>query len=151
MEQHINERGNVVTSVIVKKTKGKKKVKKPKRKKNPVPNKELYAEIVISKKQGHLTKRAEFLLFLLADGVANKLPYAYIEDKRDCAQMAKIDLFKYWDRFNPEYKNAFAYYTEMAKKGAAKGWNKLYPKKYKGTMSLNSSLNSENSDGIYSV
>ena len=41
--------------------------------------------------------------------------------------------------------NAFAYFTEIAKRGFAKGWNKLHPKKYGGTISMNSG------DGIYSI
>ena len=30
-----------------------------------------------------------------------------------------LDLLKYWRGFNPKYKNAFAYFTEIAKKGLA--------------------------------
>jgi hypothetical protein len=59
-----------------------------------------------------------------------------------------LDLLKYWRGFNPKYKNAFAYFTEIAKKGYAKGWNKLYPKKYDGTVSIDGSMDSE---GIYSI
>lgn len=127
-------------------------VKKTKKKEVPVSNKELYNEIVLSKQKGELTPRAIELLMLLADGVSNKLAYVKPADKQDCASSAKLDLLKYWSGFNPKYKNAFAYYTEIAKKGAAKGWNKLYPKKYHGTISLDSSgYGSENSEGIYTV
>lgn len=126
--------------------------KKTKKKDVPVNNKELYNEIVISKQNGQLTPRAVRMLMLIADGVSNKLPYVKPADKQDCASSAKLDLLKYWSGFNPKYKNAFAYYTEIAKKGAAKGWNKLYPKKYHGTISLDSTgFNNDNSEGIYTV
>jgi len=130
-----------------------KKVPKKRKKKDiPVNNKELYAEIVLSKEQGKLTNRAVTLLMLIADGVSRKLAYVKVADKEDCASSAKLDLLKYWNGFNPKYKNAFAYYTEIAKKGAAKGWNKLYPKKYAGTISLDSTgYGSDSSDGIYSL
>jgi hypothetical protein len=130
-----------------------KKIPKKRKKKDiPVNNKELYGEIVLSKAQGKLTPRALILLMLIADGVSRKLPYIKIADKEDCASSAKLDLLKYWAGFNPIYKNAFAYYTEIAKKGAAKGWNKLYPKKYAGTISLDSTgYGSDSSDGVYSI
>jgi len=46
-------------------------------------------------------------------------------------------------------KNAFAFYTQIAKNAYAKGWNKLHPGKYKGTLSLDGGL--ENQGGIYSI
>lgn len=127
-----------------KKTRGKKDV--------PVNNEELYNEILISKERGELTPRAITLLMILADGVLNKLPYIQQVDKEDCASSAKFDLLKYWNSFNPQYKNAFAYYTEIAKRGAAKGWNKLYPKKYAGTIYIDSVSTDRNAcKGIYSI
>lgn len=126
--------------------------KKERKKEIPVNNKELYNEIIISKQKGELTPKAVQMLMLIADGVLNKLPYVRQDDKKDCASFAKLDLLKYWNSFNPKYKNAFAYYTEIAKRGAAKGWNKIYPKKYHGTISLDSTgFNNDNSEGIYTV
>jgi hypothetical protein len=126
--------------------------KKERKKEIPVNNKELYNEIIISKQKGELTPKAVQMLMLIADGVLNKLLYVRQDDKKDCASFAKLDLLKYWNGFNPKYKNAFAYYTEIAKRGAAKGWNKLYPKKYHGTISLDSTgFNNDNSEGIYTV
>jgi hypothetical protein len=60
---------------------------------------------------------------------------------------------KYWRNFNPKYTNAFAYFTEIAKRGYAKGWNKLHPVKYKGTISLDRTSNGDSEDGggIYSI
>jgi hypothetical protein len=123
----------------------KKSSKKPKEYLN---NKDLYNEIVKSKEQDKLTPDAEKMLILLAERAINKLPYINEDDKYDCLSFGILDLLKYWRGFNPKYTNAFAYFTEMAKKGYAKGWNKLHPKKYKGTVSIEGSADSE---GIYSI
>ena len=68
---------------------------------------------------------------------------------------AVLDLLKYWRGFNPKYKNAFAYFTEISKRGFAKGWNKLYPKKYHGTMSIDGfarhGKSGDTDSGIYSI
>ena len=69
----------------------------------------------------------------------------------DCISFALLDLFKYWDRFNPaKTTNAFSFFTQVAKNGYAKGWNKLHPGKYKGTISLSGS-NDSDSEGVYSI
>ena len=75
------------------------------------------------------------------------------EEKNTTVNMVGGDLLKYWRGFNPKYKNAFAYFTEIAKRGFAKGWNKIYPKKYHGTMSLDgfSTGGGETEGGIYSI
>lgn len=115
----------------------------------PIKNKQLYAELVISKEQDKLTHNAEQMLILLANRASLKLTYKNEQDRQDCISCAHLDLLKYWRNFNPKYPNAFAYFTEISKKGFAKGWNKLYPKKYEGTLSLDGY--SEDSDGIYSI
>ena len=126
-----------------------KKVKvKEKKRKEYLNNKDLYDEIVKSKDLGTLTPTAERMLVLLAERAITKMKYLSIDDKNDCLSFAVLDLLKYWRSFNPKYKNAFAYFTEIAKKGYAKGWNKLYPKKYAGTISINGGIDS---DGIYSL
>lgn len=122
--------------------------------KNYINNTEFFEQIVISKNQDFLTKRAEELLVLLAQQAIRKLPYVNNSDREDCLSFAILDMFKYWRSFNPKYGkgNAFAYYTEMAKKGYAKGWNKLHPKKYAGTISMDSRSHHEDSDeGIYTL
>jgi hypothetical protein len=121
---------------------------KVKKKKDYLNNKDLYDEIVKSKEQDKLTPTAEKMLMLLAERAITKMKYVDQDDKKDCLAFAILDLLKYWRGFNPKYKNAFAYFTEIAKKGYAKGWNKLYPKKYEGTISINGSMDSE---GIYSI
>ena len=118
--------------------------------KHYVTNKTLVPEIIKSKEQGKLTKEAIKMLIMLSERAIRKLQYKNPEDRRDCLAFAQMDLFKYWDRFNPEKSNnAFAYYTQIAKKGYAKGWNKLHPKKYSGTIRM--SGGGEEGTGIYSI
>jgi len=101
------------------------------RKRNYLNNRDLLEQIIISKEQGR------------------KLTYRNPEDRQDCIAYAYMDLYRYWRNFNPEKStNAFAYFTEIAKRGFAKGWNKLHPKKYHGTVSINGSSDSE---GIYTI
>jgi len=113
------------------------------KKKNYLNNKDLYDEIVLSLAANELTRTAEKMLILLATKAQGRLTYVNGADHEDCLSSAYLDLFKYWRGFNPKYKNAFAYYTEIAKKGYAKGWNKLYPKKYKGTISMSGHSDNE--------
>ena len=115
------------------------------RKKNYLNNKDLYAQIVQSKEEDKLTREAEKMLQMLAERAINRLNYVNEEDRKDCLQFALLDLWKYWRNFNPKYPNAFAYFTEIAKRGYAKGWNKIHPNKYKGTLSIDR-INSKDSD-----
>lgn len=119
------------------------------RKKNYLNNKDLLEEIIKSREQDELTPKALKMLMMLADRSSNKLPYRNPNDKEDCIAFAYMDLYRYWRNFNPDKgTNAFAYFTEIAKKGFAKGWNKLHPKKYHGTISIHGH---EDGDGIYSI
>jgi len=104
--------------------------------KNYLNNKDLFNEIVKSKELDKLTPTAEKMFILLAERTINKLTYVSDDDRQDCLQFALLDLLKYWRNFNPKYPNAFAYFTEIAKRGYAKGWNKIHPVKYKNTMSI---------------
>lgn len=106
------------------------------KKKNYLNNKDLFDAIVESKELDKLTPTAEKMLVLLAERAINKLSYVSSDDRDDCLQFALLDLLKYWRNFNPKYPNAFAYFTEIAKRGYAKGWNKIHPLKYKGTLSI---------------
>lgn len=122
------------------------------KKKNYLNNKDLYAEIVLSKELGKLTPTAEKMLVLLAERSIRKMKYVYDEDRKDCLQFALLDLLKYWKNFNPKYTNAFAYFTEIAKRGYAKGWNKIHPVKYKETMSIDrAGSNSDSDGGLFSI
>ena len=116
------------------------------RKKNYLNNRDLYDQIVLSKEADKLTPDAEKMLILLAERAIRKLVYLNEDDRNDCLQFAILDLLKYWRNFNHKYTNAFAYFTEIAKRGYAKGWNKIHPTKYKNTMSMDR-INTKNSDG----
>jgi len=117
--------------------------------KNYLNNKDLLFEICKSKDEGKLTKTAITMLMLLSARAIERLRYRDEEDKKDCLAFARLDLFKYWDRFNPEKSsNAFAYFTQIAKKGYAKGWNKLHPQKYSGTVSIDGG---DDGSQIYSI
>ena len=69
------------------------------RKKNYLNNKDLYAEIVQSKDDDKLTRKAEKMLQMLAERAINKLSYVNEEDRKDCLQFALLDLWKYWSLF----------------------------------------------------
>jgi hypothetical protein len=93
-------------------------------------NKELFIEIVISKAQGKLTNPAKKMLEMLAKKTIKKFRYYNNEDKMDCYQSALLDMFSNWYNFNDEKSdNAFAYFTEIFKRGSAKGLNQIYVKK----------------------
>ena len=119
--------------------------------KNYLNNKDFHAAMSESKELDKLTPTAEKMLILLAEKAINRMSYVNNDDKKDCLQFAMLDLFKYWRGFNPDYPNAFAYFTEIAKRGYAKGWNKMHPQKYKGTISMNSASDSDEHTGIYSI
>ena len=93
-------------------------------------NKELYIEIIVSKAQGRLTRKAEIMLELLAKKTIKKMRYYSNDDKLDCYQTGLLDMFENWYNFNEDKSiNAFAYFTEIFKRGLAKGWNNLHKKK----------------------
>ena len=93
-------------------------------------NKELYFEILVSKSQGKLTKKAEKMLELLGKETIKKMRYWSNDDKLDCYQSGLLDMYQNWYNFNEEKSvNAFAYFTEVFKRGIAKGFNELHKKK----------------------
>ena len=119
--------------------------------KNYLNNKDLHDEMSESKNLDKLTPTAEKMLILLAERAINRMSYVNKDDRDDCLQFAMLDLLKYWRGFNPVYPNAFAYFTEIAKRGYAKGWNKIHPQKYKGTISMSRTSGDDDSGGIYSI
>lgn len=100
------------------------------KKKKYLSNKDLYIEIIVSKAQGRLTPRAATMLMLLGKKLQSKLYYKDSDDKKDCLQEAMLSVFKFWYNFD-ELKgdNAFAYYSEVIKRGLAMGWNKQHKTK----------------------
>jgi hypothetical protein len=102
-----------------------------------VKNKDLLAEIIISKAQNKLTPTAVNMFILIATESNKNLPYKDLMDKEDCISAAIEDLLRYWDRFKPEIStNAFAFYTQIAKHGFAKGWKRLHHPDKGVTLSL---------------
>jgi hypothetical protein len=117
-------------------------------------NKELYIEIVISKAQGRLTRNAEKMLEILAKKTIKKMRYYSNDDKLDCYQSGLLDMYQNWYNFNEDKSiNAFAYFTEIFKRGLAKGWNDLYKKKGDNEHQIKLvSINSANDgNGLHSI
>lgn len=95
-------------------------------------NRDLYIEIVVSKAQGKLTREAKEMIEILGRRTIRKVARRYYsnEDKQDCYQSGLLDMYSNWYSFNEEKSdNAFAYFTEIFKRGTAKGFNELYKKK----------------------
>lgn len=89
-------------------------------------NNELYYEIIVSKGRGRLTNKAKKMLELIASKTIKKMKYYNPDDKFDCHQTGLLDMFDNWQSFNEEKsRNPFAYYTEIFKRGLAKGLNEL--------------------------
>jgi hypothetical protein len=122
---------------------------------NYLHNKDLYIEIVVSKAQGKLTKNAKLMLELLAKKTIKKMRYWSTDDKMDCYQGGLLDMFANWYNFNEEKSdgNAFAYFTEIFKRGLAKSFNELYKKKGDPTHSVKliSLEGSNDGQGLHSI
>ena len=95
-----------------------------------VRNKDLMAAVLESKEKGELTPETIEMFGLMVQGISKKMAYRDPDDKADCMAFAMEDLCKYWNRYNPEKSNnPFAYFTQIAKNGFAKGWKKIHPPK----------------------
>jgi DNA-directed RNA polymerase specialized sigma subunit len=98
-------------------------------------NTNLYAQAVLSKDLGVPTDELIKMWILLVARILWKLRYRDEMDREDCSQSALEDLLRYWHNFNPDkYHNAFAYFSTIAKNGAAKGFNKIHNKNDPGTV-----------------
>lgn len=98
-------------------------------KKKYLSNKDLYCELIVSKAKGRLTKEAEKMLIILAKNVIKKMYYNDPDDRLDCLQTAYLDVFQNWYNFDEDKGEPFSYFTEIIKRGLAKGWNKMYKPK----------------------
>ena len=93
-------------------------------------NKHLYYELVVSKAQGRLTHRCSNMLYLLGKNVIRKFSYTNPQDKDDSFQEGMFQVYKNWFSFDETITdNAFAYMTEVFKRGVAAGFNKVHQKK----------------------
>lgn len=109
-------------------------------------NKELFCEIIVSKAQGKLTRKAEKMFLLIIKNVGKKFYYNTLDDRHDCQQEASLQVFKNWMSFNEENTdNAFSYITEISKRGYAKAFNDLY--KINGSYQKHLSLNTIYGEG----
>ena len=117
-------------------------------------NKDLFIELIISKAQGKLTRPAQKMLELLAKQAIRKMRYWSNDDKMDCYQTGLLYMFQNWHSFNEEKStNAFAYFTEVFKRGIAKGFNDLYKKKgdSDNSIKLISIQSSNDGQGLHSL
>lgn len=117
-------------------------------------NKELYCEIIVSKAQGRLTRPAQKMLELLAKKTIKRMRYWSNDDRNDCYQHGLLYLYQNWYNFNEDKgTNAFAYYTEVFKRGIAFGWNVLYKKKGDNNhdIRLISIESSNDGNGLHSI
>jgi hypothetical protein len=112
-----------------------------------IDQKKLFQEIIISKRDGELTPLALEMLIVIPNELSKALKFKYEEDRKDCIAFAIEDLLRYWRGFDPNMSsNAFAYYTQIAKNGLAKGWKKLHGK----TQNIRI-ININESDGISNI
>ena len=117
-------------------------------------NKDLLEEILISKETGNLTLKAQEMFQLLANRTIRKMRYYNPSDKEDCMQTGLLDMFANWKNFDVEKsKNAFAYFTEIFKRGIARGYGELYKKKGDpdGIYRHVSIEGSNDGEGIYNI
>lgn len=117
-------------------------------------NRDFYVEIIISKAQGRLTRKAEKMIELLAKKTIKKKTYKNNDDKMDCYQTGLLNMYQSWYNFNENKSdNAFAYFTEIFKRGLAQGFNQIYKKKgdNDNQIKLISIQNSNDGNGIYSI
>lgn len=117
-------------------------------------NKDLLAEILVSKETGELTYKAQEMFQLLAQRTIRKMRYYNPCDKDDCMQTGLLDMFANWRNFDVEKsRNAFAYFTEIFKRGIARGYGELYKKKGDpdGLYRHISIESSNEGDGIYNI
>lgn len=114
-----------------------------------VRNSDLLRAFNESKTKGQLTNETIEMFTLMIEGISKKMAYKDPDDKDDCMAFAMEDLCKYWDRFDPEKSNnPFAYFTQIAKNGFAKGWKKIHPPKSPKTIPF-SHITGE--DNVYNI
>jgi hypothetical protein len=117
-------------------------------------NKDFCNEIIKSKEKNELTQQAQMMMILLANKTIKKMRYYNPIDREDCLQTGLMIMFSNWRNFDETKSvNAFAYFTEIFKRGIAKGFNELYklkgdPERKIKTVSINSS---NDGDGIYNL
>lgn len=96
------------------------------KKKPYLNNTDFTNEIIKCKGTDKLSDEAVRMFMLLAERANRRLDYEDPRDREDCIQSALYDLVKYWRNFDPNVSNnAFAFFTQVAKNGYAKEFNKI--------------------------
>lgn len=113
-----------------------------------INNADFVREITLSKERGELTGKATEYFIKLANHAIKALTYTDPRDREDCIQFALLDLVLYWKNFDPAVSNnAFAFFTQIAYNGYAKGFKKIHKANGIEMVSLDMSGDSE----IYSM
>ena len=113
-----------------------------------IDNADFVREIVLSKENNQLTRKATDYFVKLANHAIRALPYTDPRDREDCVQFALLDLLLYWRNFKPEVSNnAFAFFTQITFNGYAKGFKKIHKAGSVDTVSLDHVGDAE----IYSI
>ena len=109
---------------------------------------------MLSKELDELTPKAKDMIVLLANRTIRKMRHTNQADKEDCLQTGILIMLTNWRHFDSNIgKNAFAYFTEIFKRGMAKGYNDIY--KLKGDNNNNiktiSIQSSNDGDGLFNI
>jgi len=73
----------------------------------------------------------------MAQRFSYNMTYVNPLDRDDIVQQGVIDCYMYWANFDPSKgTNAFAYFTQIIKNGAAKAWRTIHPVHFRKTTSL---------------
>jgi hypothetical protein len=119
-----------------------------------INNSEFCAQLIISKARGKLTKPALEMIQLIAKNASKKLKYYNNDDRLDCYQTGILDMLTNWYSFNEEKTtNAFAYFTDIFKRGSVKSLDQINKRKGdKNRTVVVLSLNSANDgEGIHNI
>lgn len=94
-------------------------------------NNNLFYQIRISQARGRLTRLAEKYLILLAQKTNKKNKFFGDKDlENDVLQGGILTLFTKWMNFDGDIsENAFAYFTEVFKRGASENFNNFIRKR----------------------
>lgn len=95
-----------------------------------IDNEELLQETIACKAKGEMSNKLAKMLMMIVEKSNTRLTYKDSRDAEDCKSVALFSLCKYWNRFDPsKSKNAFGYFTQIAKFGFAQGWGVIHPKR----------------------
>lgn len=105
-----------VKKVVKKAVKKKAAKKKPPRPKNYLNNKDLLAQVIMSKEQGQMTDRLAHMLQTLCARYGKKGNFANYTYNDDMQAYAMMMLVRTWNSFKPEKSNnPFAFFTQCIK------------------------------------